>query len=89
MKREYKPWLILLLVEFIFVFIMNKANVHFDSLMISAIGTFLFFLPIVALLVLLSKDEAISEKGRALCKFAYCFLAFCYLLGLVLKILVK
>ena len=89
MKRKYKPWLILLLVEFIFIFIMNKANIHFDSLPISAIVAFLFFLPIVALVVLASKDEAIPVKRRALCKFAYCFIAFCYFLTLVLKLLVE
>lgn len=84
MKRKYKHWIIGLLEESVLIFILNKAGIHFDSLTI----TFLFLLPVVVLFVLLSKDEAIPVKRRALCKFAYCFIAFCYFLGLVLKILV-
>lgn len=85
MKREYKALLRLWLAEFVVVFFLDKAGVQIQSLLINAICALLFLLPIVILLVLMSKDESFSAKKQMLFKMLYVFIIFCYVLGLAAK----
>lgn len=89
MKKKYKICIIIWLAEFITVYFCDKANVHISSLFINAIATLLFFLPVVILFVLMSKDEGFSTKSRMFFKFIYVFIILCYAGGLAINLLLK
>ena len=87
MKNRYKICLLVWLAEFIAVYFLDKSNVHFHSVFVHAIGTLLFFLPIIALFVLMSKDEDFPEKKRVWFKVIYAHIILCYAGGLVASFL--
>lgn len=85
MKREYKALICFWLAEFFVVYFLDRAGVRLQSLLLNAICALLFLLPIVILLVLMSKDECFSVKKQMLFKMLYAFIIFCYVLGLAAK----
>ena len=86
-KKRYKVCIIACLAEFVFIYFLNKAELQFHSLFFHSIGTLLFFLPIVILLMLMSKDDDISIKKRQVFKMIYVFIILCYIGGLTAKLL--
>jgi len=85
-KSKYKICIIALIAEFIVIFFLHKAEVQIRSLFVNAIGALLCLLPIFILLVLMSKDNAISIKKRMLFKAIYVFIIFCYVGGIVAQL---
>lgn len=86
MKKAYKICVICALVEFVIIYFLDKANIQLNSFFIKAVGALLFFLPIILLLVMMSKDEKFSSKKRQLFKGMYLFVIFCYICALIAKI---
>lgn len=87
MKGYYKVLLFICLVDVLVLSIMNKINIRVSSWVGSAIGTFIFLLPIEFLLFLLSKDEKFSNKIRRFYKIIFYFIIVCYLLGGAAKLM--
>lgn len=87
MKKKYKICIFFWLVEFAVIYVLDKADIHFSSLIFHAISALLCMLPIVILFVLLSKDEGFSVKKRMAFKVIYIYIVLCYVGGLMARIL--
>lgn len=83
MKRRYKKLLFAILVEFILGFILRENKIKIQSFIGSAIGVFVFFLPIEILLFLLSNDKYISNTKRVIAKIVFWFICLCYLCAII------
>ncbi len=70
MKKIYKMLIWIIVAEFLVASFFNKMNVTYDSLLINVTGALAFFVPILALLFLVSRDKKITKKKRV---FAMCF----------------
>ena len=83
MKTQYKILLSVFLVEVLIISVMKENGIKVQSLIGSAIGTFIFLLPIQVLLFLLSKDEKFSNNKRVCFNVIFWFINICYLLAII------
>jgi len=58
-------------VEFLVVCILGQNNIKLDSWIGGIIGLLIFMLPLLILLFLLSKDNAIPKNKQLLCKIGF------------------
>ena len=87
LKDKYKICIIILTAEFVVFWFLDQFQIRFYSLFANAIGTLISFLPLIGLFALMSIDSKFSAKSRAFFKFAYLFIIFCYVGGLVASFL--
>lgn len=83
MKRRYKKLLLVILVEYVLGLILMENYIKIQSFIGSAIGVFVFFLPIQILLFLLSNDDNISNTKRIIAKIVFWFICSCYLCAII------
>lgn len=81
MRRKYKIITCILLIEFLFLSMLNRTNVSIDTWTFSAISVFVLCIPLLVLFYMLSKDEKMSKKTRLLSKVVFWFVIFCYIVG--------
>lgn len=62
MKREYKIWILVIIIEICCMSILGEMRVSIHSLLGKVVGIILIFGPITKILYMLSKDAAISLK---------------------------
>ncbi len=89
MKKHYKILSIIVLIEFIIIFIMRQNNVKIESFIGSALGVLVFFLPIQIMLFLLSRDTDASNGKRVFAKIMFWFINLCYICTVIAGICVK
>ena len=89
MKKNYRILICLIVVEFFCVAILKNKNISFDNLLINATGTIIFFLPILCLLFLVSKDIQFSKRTRIIAKCFFYFIIFSCILGGVVNFVVN
>lgn len=71
MKKTYSVLLSVFAVEFLLVCILGQNNIKLDSWIGGIIGLLIFMLPLLILLFLLSKDNAIPKNKQLLCKIVF------------------
>ena len=81
MKKIHKVLLMLFLFNFLCISILKKNGISFDSWVIAAIGSLLFFIPLIVLLFLIGKDPEINKSKRIVAISFAVFILFCYLMG--------
>jgi len=81
MRRKYKIITFVLVIEFLFLSILNRTNVSIDTWVFSAISVFVLCVPLLVLFYMLSKDEKMSKKTRLLSTTVFWFIIFCYIVG--------
>lgn len=81
MRRKYKIITCILLIEFLFLSMLNRTNVSIDTWAFSSISVFVLCIPLLVLFHMLSKDEKMSKKTRLLSKVVFWFVIFCYIVG--------
>ena len=82
--NKYKKILIIAIgIEFFIILILRSYNIKIQSVIPSIICSFLFLLPIQALLLLSSKNNELTSKKRIICKFLFLFISVCYLLVVI------
>ncbi len=87
MKSKYKVLICLIATEFFIAFFLNKMNVTFDSLLINVTGAIIFFVPILSLLILVSRDKEITKKKRVFAICFGCFIIISFVLGVIANLL--
>ncbi len=87
MKKIYKVLIWIIVAEFLGVSFLNKMNVTFDSLLINVTGAIVFFVPILSLLVLVSRDKEITKKKRVFAICFSCFIIISFVLGVIANLL--
>lgn len=78
MKKQYKILLSVCAIEF---FVLNKLNFSVQTWMGNAIGSFLFLLPIQALLLMAGRDKDVGEIKRICFKLIFFLIIAIYLIG--------
>ena len=71
MKIKYKIILVILIIEYLVLWYMNKMGMHLDSWIGNALGALVLLAPIFVLLYLIKRDEDISMKFRLLAKIIF------------------
>lgn len=89
MSKKYKILICLIVVEFFCVSILKNRNISFDNLVINATGTIIFFLPILWLLFLVSKDTHFSKSKRIIAKCFFYFIIVSYIFGGVVNLIAQ
>ncbi len=77
MKKKYKILTRLIVAEYIIAAVLKNLNISFNNTLFGLIFAFIFFVPILVLLYMLSKDEDIAPKKRKFCKVFFYFMSFC------------
>lgn len=79
----------IIVAEFLVSFFFNKMNVTFDSLLINVTGAFVFFVPVFALLFLVSRDKEIAKKKRVFALCFACFIIISFIAGIIANLIVS
>ena len=81
MRKKYKAFLWVIIIEMLLLYVLNKFEVKVQSWVGNAVGTLIFLLPILGLFFTLGRDEKITPRKRMCCKVAFWFLILCYVSG--------
>lgn len=87
MKKKYKILIGVIGIEWLCVLILSEMEIQIDSLIGGMLGLMVFFVPVLLLLYLLTKDDNISPKNRILSKVFFVFIIVSCFAGIVVKIL--
>ena len=83
MKTKYKILLWIIGAEFVLLWALKEYGVVVDSWVGKLVGVFVVFFPVQFLLFSLGKDEDFLKKKRFFFKFAFWWINFCCVAGLV------
>lgn len=89
MKKNYKLWICIFLIEILIVKILKNMGIFFESWLANAVGSGFILLPILMILYNLGKDEKLNNNLQNLCKIVFCFFIVCYILGGIASIIWK
>lgn len=82
MQKKYKISLLIIGIEYLILYFWNKMGWwRIQTWIGNAIGTLIFLLPILGLLFMLGRDQAITPQKRMWCKVLFYFFIVCYIAG--------
>ena len=81
LQNKYSILTILIVINFIFVSILDHYSFVINTWIWKALGTALFLLPIEVLFFFLGKDSKLSSRMQLCCRAAFWFVLSCYFLG--------
>lgn len=80
-KAKYSVLIGIIFFQFVFLAILNKLGVQFQSWIANAVGALAFVAPIVLLLFRVGNDIEYSSRVRAISKLVGWFLILCIIGG--------
>ena len=85
-KHRYKIIGVVIILEYVILSLMIDYNVQIKSIWGNGVVAILFCIPFEMLFFALSKDKKVLKIWRLLFKGIFWFWIFCYLCGLIVKI---
>ena len=86
-KRKYIILSVIIVGEFLIVRILNALGIIITSDLLKAIGSVIFYSPIVTLLIYLSDDPCTKKHWKIILRILTVYIALAFVVGVILSLL--